>query len=64
MRLNNQDTILEIKTKGDITMEILTKIMTESGFIFFACAALFAVCLRIFILQEQIKQEENDRKSE
>lgn len=42
-------------------MEILTKMMTESGFIFFACAALFAVCLKVFILEEQEKQVEKNK---
>lgn len=42
-------------------MEILTKIMTESGFILFACAALFAACLKVFILEEQEKQAEKNK---
>lgn len=34
--------------------------MTETGFIFFACAALLAVYIRVEILQEQIKRDEQE----
>lgn len=41
-------------------LEVLTEIMTETGFIFIACAALFAAYIRIEILQEQIRRDEQE----
>ena len=41
-------------------LRVLTEIMTETGFIFFACAVLFAAYIRIEILQEQIKRDEQE----